>query len=203
MSVIAARNNNLNVLEHLLTKEDFKKEMMTARGGPLMGSNLLMIAAFFYNFEMVEWILANLDFDISAENDSGKGVLSSVIRQKRSGLEKYRLKKNIENDEFITNQLFYDMVMLLVQVGKADVSSLMLFLLSLCKREESELAPGQDEMVRMFMTTPNLIKKFKEMQDENSCVIMSKFLVTRYADLIKEVHPKYVTAHYDGWDMTQ
>jgi hypothetical protein len=115
------------------------------------GSNLLMIAAFVYDFEGIQWVLENLDFDIEAVNDGGQSVLEATIEY-----HYYNEYTSFKYEE-ITPHLFFKMVALLLVVGNADAAPLWEFLLPLWEKEE--VSTGEDEMLQNFIKTIYLFKR--------------------------------------------
>jgi hypothetical protein len=159
--VTAARNGHLNVLQYMSMIPEFKRAMLTTIDSQLMGSNLLMIVTFVYNFEMVQWILENLDFDIEVVNDNGQTVLETVIEYQQ------------------TPPIFFKMVVLLVVVGDADAAPVWRFFRRKWTTSVSKLEDGENQMLQDFIKTLYLFQRPAKS-------VTNALRATRYVNLVEE-----------------
>jgi hypothetical protein len=164
MVITATRNSHLNVLQYLWTIPEFKSVIVEAKDSE---SNVLMISGSMYNFEMVQWILENIAFDIKTK----KNVLGSVIA--------YRYNANI-NDENKIPHMYFKMVTLLVIIGNVDPAPVWQSLRKEWSKEVYELKVGEDQMLKDFIKTLYLFKKPTKS-------IQEKLRASRYADLVNQV----------------
>jgi hypothetical protein len=149
MVINAARGDNLEVIQYLWTMQEFRKAIGHAKTFGYFPSNILTIACQNYNLDMVRWILANIQFDINEKiGFDGDNILDYIIRLGYGeGITSYY------NDKQITLHLFYEMVTLLVTVGKAEINLVWKFLQEKLSTEVSDLKPGEDEMLKNIMKT--------------------------------------------------
>jgi hypothetical protein len=135
----------------------------------LWDANLLMVAATKYNFEMVTWILTNLDIDIDAVNAHGENVQQLVIIM--------MLEDFIERDR----PLLLKMLELLLDVGKANPTTLWMELLPWWDKEISTLKIGEEEMLQDFIKTLFL-------RERPSLLIENALQATRHGHLVDEAN---------------
>jgi hypothetical protein len=164
----AAAKGHLNILKWLSTITIFKKLLPTVIDSRLVGSNLLMVRAIWYDMDMIEWVLENVDLDIQAKNDLGDNVLVTT-------LEAY--SKNIRKKP----DRFLKLVELLVVVGKADPEPLWTFLLPFWEKDVSTLEIGEDQMLQDFI-------KVLYFQRRPSLVVEDALRATRHGHLVDEAN---------------
>jgi hypothetical protein len=163
----AVDNDHLNVLCYLWENKKFKSTIFKTVYNKILGSNLLMMSSAMYNFEITEWILKNLGFDIETVDYYGFSVLENTI-------DCYDLDPNVTPNDF------FKMVKLIVTVGKADATPVWNFLDNFWSKKESDLKPGEDQMLKDFIKTLYLFKQ----PDES---VEKTLRASRYAYLVNEV----------------
>jgi hypothetical protein len=123
---------------------------------------------------MVRWILANIQFDINKKiGFYDESILEYTI-------ERGYGEGKRANGKQITPHLFYEMVTLLVTVGKAEIDLVWEFLQEKLSTEVFNLKPGEDEMLKNFIKTFYLFERpTKSIEDE--------LRASRFAYLVDEV----------------
>jgi hypothetical protein len=143
-------------------------------------SNLLMISSLGYDFEMTQWIVKNLTFDIESKNTNLWILISYRDGKDYNGVKCKEISPHNLVSIVITPHQFFKMVTLLVTVGKPDTAQVWHFLPKRWSKEVSKLMVGEDDMLKNLIKTLYLF-------DQPTKSIEDGLRDSRYAYLVGEV----------------
>jgi hypothetical protein len=182
MVIKAVWKNRLNVVQFLWSIPEFKSVISETYDRLVVindrGLSLLTISSFNYDFDMTQWIVKNITFDIETKNDILRTLISSKYGEDYDG----SLGAFVE----ITPHQFFKMVTLLVTVGKADVAQVWHFLRKRWSKDVSKLIAGEDDMLKNLIKTLYLFEQPTESVDDELRDSRYAYLVDEVEDILRQ-----------------